>query len=318
MAYQDRWVNGTTEERGDRACADRYELIRPVLRSYKRPFTVWDLGANLGYFGCRIASEFSSVSVMADQRPALVDACRANALPNTIAMTHRLTAQDLVELAASEHADVVLALNVLHHFADWSLALRAMCQLGETVIVETPGIGDVNTANFEQSQELLEALSALDPECLGESPSHVTPGVYRPMFLLRRPKCAVTASYSYRQRVRARGPHSVRPHVITSTPTEKTIAYHDGESRPWVHGMNLWNWLQMGGSYPDRQSVQQAARIAAKTMNGPHGDFKPWNLILQGQELQVIDVGHRQSVSDDDGLKQTVAWIARPESAYVS
>lgn len=317
MAYQDRWIAGDTTEHGDRACADRYALIRPVLQTYRRAFTVWDLGANLGYFGCRIASEFGAVSVMVDQRPALAEACRANAIPTTIAMTHRLTADDLIELAQSEHADVVLALNVLHHMPDWREALPSVMALGETVIIETPGDGDTGSAHYERSQSILHALRGYQPELIGTSPSHVTPGIQRPMFVFRRPKVSLTSSYAYRGRVRARGPHPVRPHVITSTVTAKTIRFEDGEHRPWDHGMNLWNWLQMGGSYPDRATVQQQARIVEAGLAEAHGDFKPWNLILQGQSLRAIDSGHRRSVDDAEGLAQTLQWIANPELAYV-
>ena len=317
MPYQDRWIRGVTQAVGDRSCADRYALIRPVVDAYQRQITVWDLGANLGYFGCRLADEFGAVSVMVDSRPALVDACRANAIPTTIAMTHRLTADDLIELAQSEHADVVLALNVLHHMADWRKALPAMLALGETVIVETPGVGDVKSANYAESQAILDALWSYSPVVLGMTSSHVTPGIQRPMLLFRRPKCAVTAGYAYRERVRARGPHPVRPHTIHSTRRAKSIEFDGYESREWHHGMNLWNWLQMGGSYPDRVTVQQAARSAAAQLTSRHGDFKPWNLILQGESVAVIDRGHRHSVPDDQGLAQTVAWIAEPEQAYV-
>ncbi len=314
--YQDRWIRGATTASGDRACADRYALIRPVLETYARHFTLWDLGANLGYFGCRSADEYGAISVMVDKRPALVENCRANAIPTTIAMTHQLTADDLIELAASEHADVVLALNVLHHMPDWRAALPAVLALGETVIIETPGRGDINSAHYAESQAILDVLEGAQPTVLGQSPSHVTPGIHRPMFLYRRPKVAVTASYAYRGRVRARGPHPVRPHHIGSTASAKTIRFADGESRPWLHGMNLWNWLQLGGSYPDRAAVQAQARSAAMRLNSPHGDFKPWNLILKGNTIEAIDGGHRRSVEDGQGLAQTLAWITHPELAY--
>jgi hypothetical protein len=314
MAYQDAYINGVVTKFGERNCSARFELIATVLRPYRRPFTVWDLGSNLGYFGLRIADEFDATSVMVDQRPVLVESCRANKHPATIAMTHRLSADDLIELAQSEHADVVLALNVLHHMPDWPTALAAILALGEHVIIETPGAGDVQSANYLESQALLNALWAHEPSILGWSPSHVTPGVMRPMLLFKRPKTAVTASYAYRARVRPRGPHAVRPHDITSTPTKKVIHYASGEVRGWHPGMNLWNWLQMGGSYPDRATVQQAVRSV--DLSQPHGDFKPWNLILQGQTVQAIDGGHRKSVDDAQGLAYTLAWIDRPELAY--
>jgi len=317
MAYQDRWVRGSTRAWGDRACGVRYGLIRSVVEEYRRQITVWDLGANLGYFGCRLAEDYGAVSVMVEPRPELADVCRENAIPTTVAMTHRLSARDLAELAASEHADVVLCLNVLHHMPDWALALEAVLALGQDVVIETPGRDDIGSASYERSQSILDAIESTDGTLIGWSDSHVTAGVKRPIYRFARTKAAVGASYAYRERVRARGPHPVREHEITSTATEKSVRFADGESRPWVPGVNLWNWAQMGGSYPDRADVSRMVVRAASDLASPHGDFKPWNLILQGQTVQAIDRGHRASVDDADGLAHTLAWIDRPELAYV-
>lgn len=315
MSYQPVWIRGISKANGDRPCDDRYAIIRDVVRPYTRQITVWDLGANLGYFGCRLAHDFEAVSVMVEQRKALVDLCRANALPTTIAMTWTLSVADLTELAASEYADVVLALNVLHHIEDWRGALAAIRSLGESVILETPGRGDTGSANYQRSQDILDALDGA--EVLGWSQSHVTPGIRRPLFRLTQPKVSVTSGYAYGGRVRARGPHPAREHVIASSLSEKTITFNDGESRSWVPGMNLWNWLQLGGSWPLKSSTQQATVRAANTLTTPHGDLRPWNVILQGQDVQLIDVGHRTSCEDATGLTETIQWIDRPELAHV-
>jgi hypothetical protein len=250
VAYQPRWVRGATIDIGDRDCAARYEVIRVLLSPYTRTITVWDLGANLGYFGLRLASEFGAVAVMVDSRPELVNVCQDNGLPTTIALTHRLSVQDLAEVAASEAPDVVLALNVLHHFADWRGALEAVLGLADRVILETPGRGDVNSANYAEAMRLLDAVEALGEPVAASFPSHVTPGVKRPMFLIDRVKGRVTSGYAYVERVRARGKHPVRPHRILRDFHMKTIAYDDGEARAWYPGMNLWNWAQLGGAWP--------------------------------------------------------------------
>src|SRR5688572_9022039 len=158
MAYQDTWIRGHVVAHGERACAWRYEVIRQVVGAYQRPITVWDIGANLGYFGCRLSHDFDAVSIMVDSRPALIEMCRENDDPRTIAMLHRLSAVDLAELAASEHADIVLALNVLHHLPDWRQALTAILELGELTIIETPGRGDVGSVNYDAAMAILDAL----------------------------------------------------------------------------------------------------------------------------------------------------------------
>ncbi len=318
MAYQDTWVRGRVTATGDRPCEWRYEVVSQVVATYSRTVTVWDIGANLGYFGCRLAHDFDAISVMVDSRPALIEVCRENDDPHTIALLHRLAAQDLAELAASEHADVVLALNVLHHLPDWRAALEALLALGEQVVIETPGRGDTGSANYERSQAILDAVEALRGVKLATSHSHVTPGVLRPMYLVHRPKSAVTAGYAYIERVRRRGAHPPRPHVIASTFTSKTITYADGETRPWVPGMNLWNWAQLGGAFPAHVHVREAVYRAHDAMPAAHGDFRPWNLILGGQRVSAIDVGHRRSVDDRQGLRETINWIADPREAYAA
>jgi len=318
MAYQDVWIRGGVQQAGQRDCASRYEPIRSVVAEYRRPITLWDVGANLGYFGLRIADEFGAVSVMVDRRPALVDICAQNDLPTTIALTHALTGRDLVELAQSEHADVVLCLNVLHHMADWAPALEAVLALGEEVVIETPGRGDRGSAHYDRSQAILDALEAKRPAVIAWIPSHVTPGVRRPMYRFSQSKAALTSGYAYRERVRKKGPHPVRPHVITSTKTIKTVQFVHEAARAWHPGLNLWNWAQLQGAYPDRPAVQASIASAAAALGQRHGDFRPWNLILQGRAVQVIDSQHRLSTPDAQGLSDTLAWVARPELAYAS
>jgi hypothetical protein len=317
MAYQPMWVRGSVAGTADRECADRYEVIRSFITPYRRQITSWDLGANLGYFGLRLAHDVNAVSVMVDSRPELVSACRANGLPTTMAMTHRLSVADLREIAASEAPDVVLALNVLHHFDDWRGALEAVLGMADRAIIETPGRGDVRSANYREAMRLLDAIEALGVPVTARFPSHVTPGVMRPMFVVDRVKDHVTAGYAYVERVRKRGRHPVRPHRIVRDMHTAVVSYGDGETRQWYPGVNLWNWAQMGGSWPTRQDAQSAVRSAFAAMPARHGDFRPWNLILQGQSATVIDVGHRRSTDDDAGLEQTVRWIAHPEQAYV-
>lgn len=316
MAYQDVYLRGVTTPSGDRRCAQRYAIVRSVVKAFTRQVTVWDIGANLGYFGCRLADEFGAVSVMVEQRRGILDVCQQNALPTTIALQRSISVTELSELAACEHADVVLAMNVLHHMPDWRDALTALLEMGESIIIETPGRGDRGSAQYARAQEILDTLETLAPEQIGESPSHVTSGVRRPMFLLQRPRTSIRAGYAYPSRVRAKGPQQVRPHVITATPHEKSIQFEDGPARPWIAGMNLWNWLQMGGGYPDRETVQATAAAALGEAAGQHGDLRPWNVILSGQQAHVIDGGHRHG-HDAATLAESLTWLAKPELAYV-
>lgn len=315
MAYQPKWVRGVVSGEIDRECAARYEAIRSVASTYARPFTVWDIGASLGYFGLRLAYELGAVSVMVDSRPQLIDVCRENKLPTTIAMTHRLSSADLRELAQCEAPDMVLALNALHHMPDWREALGALLALGDNLIIETPGRGDTGSANYDRAMDILNCLESQGLQPIAHFPSHVTPRVMRPMFLVERRKTALSAGYAYVERVRKRGRHPVRNHWIASFADSKTITYVDGESRDWHPGMNLWNWLQLGGAWPERKTIGLVVAAATSGLKTPHGDIAPWNYILQGQSVALIDSGHRHN-DDAAGLARTLAYLSNPELAY--
>jgi hypothetical protein len=317
MAYQDRWVRGATTATGDRSCADRYALIREVVAPYSRPITVWDLGANLGYFGCRLAHEFGCVSVMVDKNRELATVCQANALPTTIAITRALTSAELSDLAACEHADVVLALNVLHRVEDWRGWLSGVLALGDTIVIETPARDETTAVNFQQVGAITDAIEAEGAEQIGETRIPQSAAIRRPVYVIRRVKTAVSRACCALSQLRRKGSAPPRPHTIDATRTSKTVTFEGELPRAWLPGMNLWNWALLGGSYPDRTTVEHAIHAARARLSGPHGDFRLWNLILQGQTVTAIDAGHRRSVDDDQAVAEAVSWLARPEVAFV-
>ena len=306
MSYQERWVRGEVTASGKRECSARYELIRRVVAGYTRPVTVLDLGADLGYFGCRLAHEFGAVSVMVERRPALEGACRENALPTTVALRHKLSVDDLGQLAAAEHFDVVLALNIVHHFKSaWPAALKAILRLGDDLVIETPPPDDVGACGQPFLRPIQERVLARDLEELGAVRSHTTPGVRRPIYLIRKRKTNLSWTCVYSKKVSAGRP---RPHVIQSTAHEKRLVYEDGEARDWVPGINLWTWCQFGGVYPAVDDVVTAMTTAYESWPD-HGDLHPWNFILQGDRAVLIDGDHHDTFSGPESFAQAVRWV---------
>jgi hypothetical protein len=249
---------------------------------------------------------------MVDNRPELVGVCKENSIPTTIAMMRKLSVRDLEELAASEHFDIVLVLNLLHHFKDWRSALKAVLSLGEQIIIETPSRDDRGACRSHVSGHILDVLEDGKPELLGYAESHVTPGVRRPIYRFRYVKPSLKASYAYRDRLW--GKSRIRSNRIESATQSKRIVFADGESRDWVAGMNLWNWCQMGGSYPSKSTVIDAV---SSTVSSYHGDLRPWNFILQGENCVPIDTMHRSSHTGKKALKETIGWIKKPKTAYL-
>ena len=313
MTYQEKWVRGGVRARGDRECEARYDLVRKGVAGYSRAFSVLDIGANLGYFGIRLAEEYACVSVMVERRPDLADVARQNTLRGTVAIQRRLSVRDLQEIAKSEHFDVVLALNVVHHFkADWREAFDAILSIGDRVIIETPSLADTGACGQGSVPGILEAIARERPEVLGESPCHTTPGAKRTMFRIDLPpKDRLVAGYCYGERLRA---PKIRSHVIHSTPDSKTFTDSIDGKRDWIHGMNLWNFVQLGGTYPGPDQVE-AAVIRAARAKPDHGDVRPWNFII-GDGVHLIDEGHRQKHSGAVALRETLEWLRDPGGAY--
>lgn len=318
MSYQDRWIRGHLLEEGQRGCPERYLLIRSVVEKYTRPVTVLDLGANLGYFGHRLAHDFGAISVMIESRPILETACRENGLSTTIGLHRRLSIADLNQIAGAEHFDIVLALNVVHHFKTrWDQALEAITRLGDNLIIETPPRDDVNACGQAAVRPILRRIEAMKPEKLGATRSHTTPGVWRPMFLIRKKKTSILWTCINAKKVRA---GHARRHTIHSTSHGKTIVFKpikkgDAEARDWVHGINLWTWCELGGVYPSADDIV-ASMAAAYEERPDQGDLHPWNFILQGRRIVLIDSEHRHTFAGPESFAKAVRWVRNPSEAY--
>lgn len=320
MSYQDTRVNARTVDTGERECAGRYAMVKPLVAAYTRSTTVVDLGAAQGYFGIRIAEDFPFASVvMIDRGDDLLPMLVANELENTIGCKRQLTEADLENLADCEHFDVVLALSILHHLPDPGRALRAVLRMGETIIIEVPGPADVGACGDSHGwleQQVIDA----GGEPIGTCPSHTTPGVDRTVYVVRRQKSGLRAPYIG---AAAKGAPPMRLHQIISRPDAKVFNMPiKNEARGWFPGVNLQTYLSMGGLYPPREEVAQLVErevtraLWAGTDIGfteiRHKDVRPWNLVISGRYVTLIDwADDRQSDAEDDreGLKMTLEAI---------
>ncbi|NMC05238.1 MAG: methyltransferase [Candidatus Lokiarchaeota archaeon] len=179
--YQDEWVRGKVVSTGERDCAHRYDVIKSFLQRFQRPFTVLDIGANIGYFSFRIGEDFpDSIVVAIEGKPKFLsklhDVAKQNALDNVIVIGRKLSVDDIDKLATLEHFDVVLGMSVIHHiYHDPAEGLAAFLRLGDHVILELP-----NEAKYG-----LQRYAAIDVhgQLLGHGASHIHPGSSRPIVL---------------------------------------------------------------------------------------------------------------------------------------
>ena len=184
MSYQDEWVNGAVVRRGYRECERRYEVVKSVCAGLrKRDFTVCDIGANLCYFGIRLAEDFHGAEITAyeSHRPAhkrATELIAENGATRIELHNKRLRLPDIDGLIRFHAFDVVLAMSVLHHVAgnpaDW---LRRLEYLGGVVIVEAAG----KDSHRKAAQGFAMPSRAVK---LGEAPSHLNPDVPRSIYML--------------------------------------------------------------------------------------------------------------------------------------
>lgn len=302
------WING--EETGDyqRACAPRFEAIKNYLElHYQRRLSCFDLGCNYGYFGNRLTSELDCVSVLVDTKPLHGILQRLTAGPR-IWLNRRLDNHDLWRIAESESFDVVLALNVVHHFKDWRGAVDALLKLGETVIFELPGHGDVGTANYAICDDLRNYVLSMPHEQIFEMESHVS-GVMRPMVVLEGENSITKQAID----AELRNCHPVKVNVRSLPETKSIVIQHKRtlETREFIHGMNLWNFYLLNGVWP--KDIKQMVEDAVQKMERFHDDLRPWNFILDGEKVYPIDFRDKtwRDRPEENGLETCLELLSR-------
>ena len=257
----------------------RYQLIKKVLDQYERPFTMIDVGACDGYYSLRAAQDYNdSVFVMleGDAIPSLFgtrlhEICMLNHdLHNIIFLKRAVEIADIQRLGECEHFDVVLALNVMDRVEkDWRTFLDSIINLGEHIFIET--------SDKEIKGDLTRCGAILIASMHNRRKSWLFLFKRKKEYLRRRTwlsvysfsSCYIESSFSDKKLIKS------MPDV-----TNKNIA------SDWLPGINLLTFKMYSGAYPATITLQKAAD---KIKNVLHSDWRPYNMIIQGDRLALID-----------------------------
>lgn len=297
QTYQDIWLNGKVIHKGQRDCKHRYAVIKDFLSNYNRRFTVMDIGACHGYFGIRIAQDFDSVVVMVDTPgPFIPELCADNNVKRTMFLGAYLNADLLRRMSECEHFDVILLLSTLHHMPDWKEAIPHLMNMSDYVIIETPPLGDW-AGPKNNTIEILDVLQTYSPEIMGYSKSHLAK-VERPIMLFSRQKKTISHQSLYYEKYLG---GLTGPIDIKSTFEDKTVRFlRKGIERDWIHGINLWNFRALNGMYPSMDLIVEKMSHALDNIDTRHGDIRPWNFIIDGDDTHLIDWQDNRNNDLDD------------------
>ncbi len=297
--YQDIWVRGKRESKGVRECASRYEMIADIAGLFDRPFTVLDIGANLGYFSLRLAEDFDCTVLALEGHYSswLRDVLNKNGNDRVIAVSRTATLDDLRNLADVEHFDLTLALSVTHHVgASYEDVLKQVRRMGMATILELP-----TERNACGQASVQQTFIPDDGEVLGYGKSHLG-GKERPLVLVEDDKTRLERAYW--------GTPLNDCDVEIRADYHKKVKVQRGVESEWHRGINLQTWLSMGPSWPSKSAV--LGKVEAAKPTEQHGDLRPHNVVLQGDGAVFVDaMDPRRSVtSDETGWNEIVGVLS--------
>ncbi len=287
--YQDVLIDNVVVQKGLDDCQRRYEALKSILDRYKRPITVLDLGAGLGYFSFRIAHDYDATCIMIEDNNGpkplarqLLDLCRANAqLKNIILLDKKISLQELEKLADCEHFDVVLAFDYIDLNAhDWMQTANALMRMGDNIFIQVPG-SESATEN-KASKKVIEYCAARSGKLILQTPCVYDAKMQKQLFWFEYKKTGLRSKCFTLESDDA----YVDAFHIDSSYTSKTFYKTGSPEVEWKKGINLMTFLMLNGAYPTRDMVKDA--VAAHAYD-QLTDFAPWNVIVQGEYVDLID-----------------------------
>lgn len=323
--YQDQFINGKVSVKGIRDCESRYNAIKKVFDEYQRPFTILDIGANFGYYSIRASTEYEATSIMieseeqeASKLMELVN--RNNCKDRLIVLNKRINLSDLKEMAKCEHFDIVLALNVIHHFKDnVEDVCKVFSELGDNLIVENPPIDDTGACGQKNLAPIHNYYKDKDFISLGTFRRH-TSDKCSDILWIKTPKDKLTSSYFgydelfHNGKVKASRTHLLikENNIVNSTFSSKYIENKRSQKTyKWVDGINLMTFVRLGGIYPRYTNIADKIKnreiITNYKWDDTNNDLVLHNIIIGGERLYLIDYDDRlvkfSNLTDEEQIK---------------
>jgi 2-polyprenyl-3-methyl-5-hydroxy-6-metoxy-1,4-benzoquinol methylase len=305
--YNDIRIKGKTISTGYRDSEKRYHEISKFCKKYNRPISILDLGAAEGYFTFRLSEEFDGIFIAVEYDPGrkLLELCKKNDNSKVMLLNKMMNLDDLKKLKEVQHFDIILALNIIHHFEEpFQSVLDTLVSMGSYCFLEHPNPleGD-STKNFERIRTEKLNLNTYSPCLLNKIESGLgdrdSQKLQRELWLLKNNELK-TIDRGWRNSALYEDQFGPGKYICINSDFDKLeLEYgHRKEQRNWIHGINLRTFLENNGVYPTRDQILNLIDISV--IENPK-DLGPHNLILTGDNIFPID---QEEKYDDVNTKE--------------
>ena len=309
--YNDIRINGKTLSLGYRNSEKRYSEIFKFCKKFNRPISVLDLGAAEGYFTFRLAEDFDGVFVAVESNPErkLLELCKKNNDPKVLLLNKQMNLKNLKNIKEVQHFDIVLALNIIHHFDEpFQDVLETLVSMSSFCFLEHPNsLENESTKNSQRLDTEKLDLEKFKPILLNKNPSglgnSLNKKLERNLWLLQNTQ-SKTIDRGWRGASKYTEEFGPGNQIsIKSNFDEINVDYGlRDEKRNWIQGIDLRTFLEYGGVYPtNKKIINLIDNLKIKNAK----DLGPHNLILNGERLFLIDQNDKlDAVNTKEKLKE--------------
>ena len=293
--YNDIRIKGETISSGYRNSEKRYDEIFKFCKKFNRPISVLDLGAAEGYFTFRLSEDFSGVFIAVENNPErkLLELCIKNNDHKVLLLDKKMNLKNLKSLKEVQHFDIVLALNIIHHFDEpFQDVLDTLVSMSSFCFMEHPNsLENESTKNSQRLEAEKLNLDSFDPILLNKTQSGLgnsfNQKLERNLWLLKNTQLK-TIDRGWRGASKYNESFGPGNHISIKSNFDKIDIDYGlrNEKRTWIQGIDLRTFLENNGVYPTNDEIINLIDDL-KIENAK--DLGPHNLILNGANLFPID-----------------------------
>jgi len=309
--YNDIRINGKTLSLGYRNSEKRYSEIFKFCKKFNRPISVLDLGAAEGYFTFRLAEDFDGVFVAVESNPErkLLELCKKNNDHKVLLLNKQMNLKNLKNIKEVQHFDIVLALNIIHHFDEpFQDVLETLVSMSSFCFLEHPNsLENESTKNSQRLDTEKLDLEKFKPILLNKNPSglgdSLNKKLERNLWLLQNTQ-SKTIDRGWRGASKYTEEFGPGNQIsVKSNFDEINVDYGlRDEKRNWIQGIDLRTFLEYDGVYPTNEKIINLIdNLKIENVK----DLGPHNLILNGERLFLIDQNDKlDAVNTKEKLKE--------------